>query len=181
MNAAAHKQEMERVVRQAEARRASQFATVSASIEAAESAGLLVVDTDRREVRLLDASFLSGSACLSPAARAAMTLIREPVLRSMREDLGLSVYVEGHTDPVPVLTLMRACGVFENNTQLSTLRATNVREMLVGGEPASLRARMPVTGWGADRLLNMKTPTSPENRRVVLRWVYPSETRTVVP
>ena len=156
-----------------EEKRTQRFAELKEKLAVAEASGLLLVDPNQRSIEFKDISFKSGSACVSQPAREAIQLIQSVVLQDMSIDSTLNIYLEGHTDPIPVGKVHRACGVFENNTQLSTLRATNVRELLLESE-VSFRSRMPVTGWGPDRLKNTEDPTAAVNRRVELKWIWNS-------
>lgn len=154
-----------------EEKRTQRFAELKEKLSQAEESGLLTVNPIQRSIEFKDVSFESGSACVSRPAREAIKLIQDVVLQDMTTDNTLNIYLEGHTDPIPVGKVRRACGIFENNTQLSTLRATNVRELLLI-EEKSLRSRMPVTGWGADRLRDVQSPTAAVNRRVELKWIW---------
>jgi flagellar motor protein MotB len=154
-----------------EEERTERFVGLKVQLSDVEEAGVLAVDPTNRTIEFRDVSFKSGSACLSEPAQQAILLIREVVLEDLTADGSLNIYLEGHTDPVPVGGLRRACGVFENNTQLSTLRASNVRDLLLA-DAEHYRERMPVTGWGPDRLRNTDMPTSPVNRRVELKWSW---------
>jgi flagellar motor protein MotB len=155
-----------------EQQRTRRFVNLKERLVEAENAGILAVDPANRTIEFQDLSFESGSACLSQPAQNALLLIKELVLEDLSADQSLNIYLEGHTDPVPVGNVRRACGIFENNTQLSTLRASNVRDLLIEGVEHH-RSRMPVTGWGPDRLRNVAQPTSPANRRVELKWHWP--------
>ncbi len=156
-----------------EEKRTQRFADLKAKLVEAEESGLLTVNPTQRSIEFKDVSFESGSACVSRPAREAIKLIQDVVLQDMNLDSTLNIYLEGHTDPIPVGKVRRACGIFENNTQLSTLRASNVRDLLLQ-ENAKLRRRMPVTGWGPDRLRNLDDPTAAVNRRVELKWIWNS-------
>jgi flagellar motor protein MotB len=155
-----------------EQRRTAAFADLRQTLAAEEAQGIIAVDVAGRTIELKDVSFEPASACLSPAAAAAVAKIAPAVARDLEAEPGLEVHLEGHTDPIPVARIQRSCGVFGDNTQLSALRAANVREQLLASAPAGARARMPVTGRGPDRLRNTVEPTAPENRRVELRWSW---------
>ena len=154
--------------------RAEAFSGLKRALAPEESRGLLAVDLDRQLVRLNDVSFAHGSACLGAEARAALAKISPLVGSQMSNDGALEVHLEGHTDPAPIAGIASGCGVFADNTQLSALRAANARAELIRALPPSFRSRMPVTGYGPDRLLNMRDPMASENRRVELRWVWRS-------
>ena len=154
-----------------ESKRERRFENLKELLLTANAEDLLVVDPKTQTVELKDVSFQSGSACLSNQARDVLVLLRTQISQDMKENPELNIYIEGHTDPVPVGKIHRSCGLFETNTQLSTLRASNVREILLETIPDASN-RMPVTGWGADRLKDKENERSSVNRRVELRWVW---------
>lgn len=140
-------------------------------LAAYEKLGLVHVNADKRLIEFSDVSFASASACLTPAAISAVDTVAPALGERLSADPTLSISVEGHTDPEPVHGLVNACGWFDNNTQLSTLRAANVRDRIVL-LASDAKSRLPVTGWGSDQLKNVALPFAPENRRVelLLRW-----------
>jgi len=98
-------------------------------------------------------TFETGSADLTPAARAqaeafAQALLR-PQLRNMR------FQIEGHTDIV---------GQRARNLDLSQRRAETLADLLV--RAGVDRGRLVVRGYGPDRLLPGLSGTASENRRV---------------
>jgi hypothetical protein len=69
-----------------------------------------------------------------------------------------------------------SCGYFANNTQLSTLRATNVKEeLLLGADKARYKGRITVSGWGPEKLENEQEPTAAVSRRVEIRFVWEAD------
>jgi flagellar motor protein MotB len=157
-----------------EQRKRSTFAGVAGRLANFEAAGIVRVDRKNSTVALTDLSFRSGSACLSPEAIGAVHAVANGL-----KDLGesdrtmLTLFIEGHTDPRPVPRLANACGWFEDNIQLSTLRAANVREEVLSAAGQGLAGSLAVAGYGSSRLANTDEPTAPENRRVELRFVWP--------
>ena len=144
----------------------------------AETQGLVRVDVDQRIVEFSDVSFKNGSACLTDPASAAVKAIAPLLADQLRADRSLVIQVEGHADPADVRRLVKSCGYFDNNTQLSALRATNVREIIAADAGGAARQRLPVTGWGSDRLRNTVDVFAPENRRVELHLVWRDEAST---
>ena len=63
-------------------------------------------------------------------------------------------------------------GYFENNIQLSTLRAANVREALLNDMGKEYSNRIGVAGYGETRLKNKVDPLSAENRRIEIRILW---------
>ncbi len=134
--------------------------------------GIVSVDMTNKRLDLNDASFQSGSACLDVRAGAAMAAVAPIVANMLTTSPNLTIYVEGHTDPAPIRGLANGCGWFADNTQLSTVRAANVRTRIAEHLPATTRARMPVSGWGPERLRNSVNVLAAENRRVEMRFVW---------
>lgn len=165
----------ERVVRE----RKQSILSLETQLEAYVAQGLLAVDSDNGRVRFMDASFPSGSACLDPRATEAARALAPEIASALAADPGLVVYVEGHTDASyfrgqpDARSAEASCGWFADNTQLSTVRAANVRAILTEALPVDVRARVPVSGWGAERLLAPDRPLGSENRRVEIRYVWP--------
>jgi outer membrane protein OmpA-like peptidoglycan-associated protein len=101
----------------------------------------------------LAVTFVSGSAQLTPAARAAAQVFAQslmtPQLANMRFE------IDGHTDAV---------GRRDRNLELSQRRAQAVADFLVrAGVSAD---RLDVHGYGPDRPLPNVRATAPQNRRV---------------
>lgn len=142
-----------------------------------EQVGLEAVSFDRarRTIEFRDASFDQGSACLTPEAEASADAVARLMVDMLRIDAGLMVFVEGHTDPTPVRRLMRRCGYFSDNLQLSLERGRNVRTRLLGDAHAEFVSRVPVTGFGPERLANSEEPNAAENRRVEVRLVWATD------
>jgi outer membrane protein OmpA-like peptidoglycan-associated protein len=98
-------------------------------------------------------NFVTGSATLTPAARAQAEVFARsllmPQLRNMR------FLIEGHTDSV---------GARDRNLALSQRRAQSLADFLVAAGVA--RDRLEVRGYGPDRPLPNLPGTAGENRRV---------------
>ena len=159
-------------LRQQEERRERFLSSLGESLEPYQATGIVSFDQNKRVLEFEDVSFDVGSACLTDQAEGAVDSVAAIVAARIESDPGLTIHIEGHTDPRPVPKLTKACGWFANNTQLSTLRAANVREHISTKVSRETLARLPVTGWGADRLRNLDDPNAPENRRVELHFVW---------
>ena len=68
--------------------------------------------------------------------------------------------------------IFHCIGYFENNIQLSTLRAANVREALLNDMGKEYSNRIGVAGYGETRLKNKVDPLSAENRRIEIRILW---------
>jgi flagellar motor protein MotB len=138
--------------------------------------GILSLDRRTRSIQFNEVSFAVGSACLTEQAVLATDAVVLLIVAQLEADPELTIHVEGHTDPRPVNGLKNACGWFADNTQLSTLRAANVRARIADLVRFETRARLPVTGWGADRPRNLADRYAAENRRVELAFVWSTAT-----
>jgi outer membrane protein OmpA-like peptidoglycan-associated protein len=127
-------------------RRPSNLASPSPSSSSVPAAG----PGQRVNLRL---TFLTGSATLTPAARAQAEVFARsllmPQLRRMR------FLIEGHTDSV---------GTRERNIALSQRRAQSLADFLAAAGVS--RDRLEVRGYGPDRPLPSLPSTAGENRRV---------------
>lgn len=63
-------------------------------------------------------------------------------------------------------------GYFDNNIQLSTLRASNVRDALFNNVGSEYADRIGVAGYGETHLKNKYNPFAEENRRIEIRILW---------
>lgn len=159
-------------LRQQEERREVFLSALNTSLNPYMAQGLVSFDPKKRVIEFEDMSFGVGSACLTEQAAKAVDAVVAIIAERLEHDPNLTIHVEGHTDPRPVPKLTKACGWFADNTQLSTLRAANVRNRIGAKVSVETLARLPVTGWGADRLRNREDTNAAENRRVELHFVW---------
>lgn len=104
----------------------------------------------RADLRL---SFETGSATLTPVARAEAKVFAESLLRP--ELRSMKFVIEGHTDSV---------GNRDYNIDLSRRRAQSVADYLVSQGVA--RDRLDIRGYGFDRPLPGTSAAAQQNRRV---------------
>ena len=120
-------------------------AWVAAQLQADIGRGSLEIEAQKRRilVRVLDRdAFGTGTATLRPSFQPVLEKIRA-ALRQLQGE----IYVEGHTDDIPVNTAR-----FRSNWELSSSRAAAVaQELLRHGEFDPTRFR--VVGYGATRPL----------------------------
>jgi outer membrane protein OmpA-like peptidoglycan-associated protein len=101
----------------------------------------------------LAVTFVSGSAELTPAARASAQVFAESLMQPQLANMRFEI--DGHTDAV---------GRRDRNLDLSQRRAQMVADFLVrAGVSAD---RLVVHGYGPDRPLPSVRATAPQNRRV---------------
>lgn len=155
-----------------EAQRHTMMAQIDAALVDYKERGQVRVNQDKGVLEFTSVTFASGSAELDVGTT---PLIRDLALRLhqyMQEHPRMEVLIEGHTDPSAVKGIVNDGGYFENNIQLSTLRAANVRNALLNQMGIEYANRIGVAGYGETRLKNVKEPMSAENRRIEIRLLW---------
>lgn len=129
---------------------------------------LLEVNVGLRRIRLRDATFKSGSACVAQAAAAALQTVNETLLPLVRKRPKLEISVVGHTDSDPVAHKVHRgrCAMFDDNLTLSAARAREARAVVVAGWEPRLSRRVSVSGYGDMQPLEPTDPAADVNRRV---------------
>lgn len=137
-----------------------------------ESKGQLKVYVDRSVLEFTSVTFDQGSAMLNDDTTSLVHDLSKNLKKIMEEHPKMEVLIEGHTDPMPVTQVMNVGGYYENNIQLSSLRAANVRESLLNVMGNDYAKRIGVAGYGDTRLKNTKDKYSAENRRIEIRILW---------
>jgi chemotaxis protein MotB len=165
------KQELEALVTRLEAR--------GFSVDLDESNGTL-----RLPERLL---FTAGEAKIQPNGERALEILAKEMLPTVMIGGGTgplkweAVYVEGHTDDIPIST-----NEFASNWELSSARAINTFKALLKARPSLEYLTNPlgkrifgISGYGEKRPVgdNSKEAGRQKNRRIDIRFVmaYPSQ------
>ena len=117
-------------------------------------------------------TFDTGSAELGVGTAPLVKDLAARLQQYMNEHPRLEILIEGHTDPSSVKGVVNDGGYFENNIQLSTLRAANVRGALLKQMGNEYAKRIGVAGYGETRLKNISNPMSAENRRIEIRLLW---------
>ena len=127
---------------------------------------------------LKDAAFERGSACLNEKMDSILSQKIAPILsKKMKEYPNIRVYIEGHTDSLPVRNistdLKAKCALFDDNYSLSAGRAREARKAILNAvdNDKEIGQRIAVVGYASDRLKIKKNPEAAENRRVEIRLV----------
>jgi chemotaxis protein MotB len=140
--------------------------------------GMVRVDVAQQIVTLEDATFESASACIQPQASRSVGGWSGRIRELLDQNPEVDVFVEGHTDSKPLTHPMNRCGSFDDNYTLSTVRARNARDVLVGDWPALLQSRVFLAGFGPSHPLSGLDSADPRNRRVAIRlFTSPTEDR----
>ncbi len=155
-----------------EAEKREMMNRISAALQEYQAGGQVRVHSDTGILEFTSVTFSSGSAELSSATLKAIKDFSEPLKDYMVENPKMEVLIEGHTDPAPVSSVRNKGGYFDNNVQLSTLRAANVRDALLNNIGKEYAKRIGVAGYGETRLKNKDNPLSEENRRIEIRILW---------
>lgn len=146
------------------------FFIIAADIEQQGLTEFIEVDVEAHRLKLRDATFRSGSACVDGRARAALVSAAPRLREVLQENPERVVFIEGHTDSNPVLnsTSSResACARFDDNYTLSTARAREARSVVVNGWSEDLRNRVGLAGFGDSRPILEADRKSRIQRRV---------------
>ncbi|MFL6862523.1 MAG: OmpA family protein [Allosphingosinicella sp.] len=134
-------------------RTARNLATSSSSSSSSSSAAAPPPAAGPGQRINLAVTFVTGSAELTPAARAAAQVFAESLLRPQLANMRFEI--NGHTDAV---------GRRDRNLDLSQRRAQTVAAFLVQAGVAA--DRLIVHGFGPDQPLPNMRPTAAQNRRV---------------
>ncbi|WP_101102918.1 OmpA family protein [Macromonas bipunctata] len=131
-------------------------------------------DLSSGKITLKDNVFGRGSACITSEAKLAFAKAEQKIAEFLIETNGGAIYVEGHTDnlPVknPVTDISRFCTVYDDNYTLSAARAREARRLLVGTLDADTAKRIIVAGYGDSQPLTGISPQDDKNRRVEVRF-----------
>lgn len=155
-----------------EAQKQEMMSRIAAALQEYQERGQVQVHLETGILEFTSVTFPSGSAELSGAALAAVKDFSEQLKVYMSENPKMEILIEGHTDPAFVTQVINKGGYFENNVQLSTLRAANVRTALLNNIGQEYAHRIGVAGYGETRLKNTENPLSEENRRIEIRILW---------
>lgn len=145
---------------------------INQALQTYQEAGQIKVHIDTGMLEFTSVTFDSGSAVLTPNAMNAVKDLSANLKSHMDKHERMEVLIEGHTDPAAINNVMNRGGYFSDNIQLSTLRAANVRAVLLGYLGKEYSGRIGVAGYGETRLKNTVNPLSAENRRIEIRILW---------
>ena len=145
---------------------------INQALQTYQEAGQIKVHIDTGMLEFTSVTFDSGSAVLTPNAMNAVKDLSANLKAHMDKHERMEVLIEGHTDPAAINNVMNRGGYFSDNIQLSTLRAANVRAVLLGYLGKEYSGRIGVAGYGETRLKNTVNPLSAENRRIEIRILW---------
>lgn len=170
-----HKQELEKSSSSQREKVGNMLSELKDSLSGTDNEGLVVLDMNARKITLRDGVFGRGSACVTDQAKVAFTSIEAKVADFLTEFNTGRVFVEGHTDNLPVsrpVTNFEAfCTVYDDNFTLSAARAREARKLIIGLlDPANAR-RVVVAGYGDSQPISGVPPEDAQQRRIEVRWV----------
>ena len=138
--------------------------------------GLVDFNLDQGKITLKDNVFARGSACITPQAAQAFNSIQDKIGQFLTDSQYAGIYVEGHTDnlPVgsPVTNFQQFCTVYDDNFTLSAARAREARKLLIGKLDAATAKRVIVAGYGDSQPLKGIPPEDARNRRVEVKFAF---------
>ena len=158
------------------------LAAMQSDLQRTGETDLVDIDIQNRRLTLPDNAFARGSACITPTAKGALTLLSARVATFIQDYGQGQVLVEGHTDnlPVsrPVTDYERFCTVYDDNYTLSAARAREARKLLIQALEPQQALRVVVAGYGDSRPKPGVDPASALNRRVEVQLVVATQLPT---
>ncbi len=134
--------------------------------------GLVKLDMESGMLEFTDITFDQGSALLNDKSIPVIKEVASVLVANMDKNPQMQILIEGHTDPTVVTATVNKGGYFENNIQLSALRASNVRGYLLQSMGEGYVNRIGIAGYGETRLKNNVDKMASENRRVEVRMLW---------
>jgi len=170
-----HKQEMEQSTSSQRDKVNRMLVELKQSLSGTASEGLVAIDVNAQKFTLRDGVFGRGSACVTDQAKQAFISIEEKVSDFLGEFHNGKVYVEGHTDNLPVsrpVTNFDAfCTVYDDNFTLSAARAREARKLIIGQLTPASAKRVVVAGYGDSQPIPGVPPEDAQQRRIEVRLV----------
>ncbi|MDO5768544.1 MAG: OmpA family protein [Psychrobacter sp.] len=174
-----HKQEIEDSTNTERQQITNLLKDVKASIATQGASSLIDFNLDQGKITLKDSIFSRGSACITPEAQLAFGNIESKITGFLKQSSQAKIFVEGHTDNVPVsrpvTDYQKFCTVYDDNYTLSAARAREARKLLIGQLDEGLAKRVIVAGYGDSQPIAGISPEDDANRRVEVRLALGDE------
>ena len=171
-----HKQELEGGQKSQQQKVQKMMTDMKNSVSKQGADGLVDFNLDPGKITLKDNVFARGSACITPQAAQAFNSIQDKIGQFLTDSQYAGIYVEGHTDnlPVgsPVTNFQQFCTVYDDNFTLSAARAREARKLLIGKLDAATAKRVIVAGYGDSQPLKGIPPEDARNRRVEVKFAF---------
>ena len=155
-----------------EAQKKEAISQLQSALHNYEANGLVKVHAESGMLEFTDVTFEKGSALLNDKSIPLIKELANVLIANMDKNPQMQILIEGHTDPAVVSTTINKGGYFENNIQLSALRASNVRGYLLQSMGEGYVNRIGIAGYGETRLKNKDDKMASENRRVEIRMLW---------
>ena len=171
-----HKQELEDGQKSQQQKVQKMMTDMKNSVSKQGADGLVDFNLDQGKITLKDNVFARGSACITPQAAQAFNSIQDKIGQFLTDSQYAGIYVEGHTDnlPVgsPVTNFQQFCTVYDDNFTLSAARAREARKLLIGKLDDATAKRVIVAGYGDSQPLKGIPPEDARNRRVEVKFAF---------
>ena len=171
-----HKQELEGGQKSQQQKVQKMMTDMKNSVTKQGADGLVDFNLDQGKITLKDNVFARGSACITPQAAQAFNSIQDKIGKFLTDSQYAGIYVEGHTDnlPVgsPVTNFQQFCTVYDDNFTLSAARAREARKLLIGKLDDATAKRVIVAGYGDSQPLKGIPPEDARNRRVEVKFAF---------
>lgn len=171
-----HKQELEGGQKSQQQKVQKMMTDMKNSVSKQGADGLVDFNLDQGKITLKDNVFARGSACITPQAAQAFNSIQDKIGKFLTDSQYAGIYVEGHTDnlPVgsPVTNFQQFCTVYDDNFTLSAARAREARKLLIGKLDDATAKRVIVAGYGDSQPLKGIPPEDARNRRVEVKFAF---------
>lgn len=171
-----HKQELEGGQKSQQQKVQKMMTDMKNSVSKQGADGLVDFNLDQGKITLKDNVFARGSACITPQAAQAFNSIQDKIGQFLTDSQYAGIYVEGHTDnlPVgsPVTNFQQFCTVYDDNFTLSAARAREARKLLIGKLDAATAKRVIVAGYGDSQPLKGIPLEDARNRRVEVKFAF---------
>ena len=132
-------------------------------------------DTIGYKITFKDGIFERGSALVTPQAKNAFSQSQIKVMEFLEKLPKGKIYVEGHTDNVPVarpvIDFQKFGAVYDDNFTLSAARAREARKYIIGKLSDQAANRVIVAGYGSSFPIDPVHPENACNRRVEIKFV----------
>lgn len=151
------------------------FTLIEKSFKEHNNSDLMKIDLEKNKLVITEGIFAKGSACLSDSARDTFSKISTDVTIFLKLNPNNTIYIEGHTDNLPVLNPItdykKYCTVYADNYSLSAARAIEIKKVLDARLSKDYASRIIVAGYGDSHPLQGLNPDDPKNRRVEILFV----------
>ncbi|STQ89201.1 OmpA/MotB family protein [Iodobacter fluviatilis] len=171
-----HKKEMEESSVTQKSKVSAILTDLKSSLNKQGTADLVSFDIEAGRITLKDNVFERGSACITAEAKTAIASVEERIAKYLTEVKGAQVFINGHTDNIPVskpvTDFSHFCTVYDDNFTLSAARAREARKLLIGRLAEEKAKDIIVAGYGDSQPLKGIPHSDAKNRRVEINFAF---------